>query len=338
MPEGWMRRLLERRRGMVSRVLELWRQREKVVVFCHYRETGRAIVRHLSAALERQLWSDAAQRFELGYESVRKAVTDFGARFDSDGGMRQPMHDELASGEDQDLIQDVVRRFVRTPLFVARYFDIHARSGESTLQEALYTRDMSGVSLGEKIDAFLKFIARRCSSSERQEYLDALNRMQPGIRGETQRDKDDDLSLMKEVNVMPNIRLANGLVKQETRQRLMLAFNTPFFPEVLVASSVLAEGVDLHLSCRHVIHHDLSWNPSTLEQRTGRVDRMGAIAETVAKPIEVFLPYVGGTQDEKQFRVVMDRERWFQVLMGAVCVPKTLSPTVMVMKSAQDGT
>jgi len=59
-----------------------------------------------------------------------------------------------------------------------------------------------------------------------------------------QRDKDDDLTQLSGVNVMPNIRLANGLVRQETRQRLMLAFNTPFFPEVLVASSVLAEGVD----------------------------------------------------------------------------------------------
>lgn len=310
---------------LVARVLDLWRQREKVVVFCHYRETGRALVRHLSTALESQLWSDAALKFDLDHQSVRKAVTDFGARFDTDGGMRQPLDNELArrlapypklSSEDQELIQDVVRRFVRTPLFVARYFDVHARSGEPTLQAAFDTRDISGASLSEKIDAFLEFIADRCSSRERSEYLDALNRVQPGIRGETHRDKDDDLSLMKEINVMPNIRLANGLVKQETRQRLMLAFNTPFFPEVLVASSVLAEGVDLHLSCRYVIHHDLSWNPSTLEQRTGRVDRIGAKAEMVSKPIEVFLPYIGGTQDEKQYRVVMDRERWFQVLMG----------------------
>ncbi|MCA6098166.1 DEAD/DEAH box helicase [Bradyrhizobium australafricanum] len=311
---------------LVSRVLDLWRHREKVVVFCHYRETGRAIVRHLSAALEEQLWNDAAQRFELGYADVRKAVIDFGARFDTDGGMRQPLDDELIgrlapyaelSDGEREKVHDVVRRFVRTPLFVARYFDIRARSGKETLQAAFDTRDLSGVALGEKIDGFLKFIARRCSPRERHDYLDALTRMQPGIRGETQRDTDDDLSQMKGAIVMPNIRLANGLVKQETRQRLMLAFNTPFFPEILVASSVLAEGVDLHLSCRHVIHHDLSWNPSTLEQRTGRVDRIGAIAETVAKPIEVFLPYVGGTQDEKQFRVVMDRERWFQVLMGA---------------------
>lgn len=310
---------------LVSRVLDLWRHREKVVVFCHYRETGRALVRHLSAALEDELWAGAAQRFGLDRQSVQKAVADFGARFDADGGMRQPLFNELSrrlapytelTNDDRELIQDVVRRFVRTPLFVARYFDVRARSGEETLQEAFATRDMSGASLGEKIDGFLRFIARRCSSKERIDYLDALNRMQPGIRGETLRDKDDDLSLLKEITVMPNIRLANGLVRQETRQRLMLAFNTPFFPEVLVASSVLAEGVDLHLSCRYVIHHDLSWNPSTLEQRTGRVDRIGAKAETVLKPIAVFLPYIGGTQDEKQYRVVMDRERWFQVLMG----------------------
>ena len=310
---------------VVARVLDLWRHREKVVVFCHYRETGRALVRHLSAALERQLWNDAEQRFQMDHQAVQKAVTDFGGRFDTEGGMRDPLNRELErrlapypelSATEQELIQDVVRRFVRTPLFVARYFDIHARSGEQTLQVALDTRDISGTSLGKRIDAFLKFIAKRCSSREREDYLDALNRMQPGMRGEAHQDKDDDLSQIGGASLMPNIRLANGLVRQETRQRLMLAFNTPFFPEVLVASSVLAEGVDLHLSCRHVIHHDLSWNPSTLEQRTGRVDRIGSKAETVSKSIGVFLPYIGGTQDEKQYRVVMDRERWFQVLMG----------------------
>ena len=96
----------------------------------------------------------------------------------------------------------------------------------------------------------------------------------------------------------------------------MLTFNSPFFPEVLIASSVMAEGVDLHRFCRYVIHHDLSWNPSTLEQRTGRVDRIGAKVEQCGQPIRVYLPYLGETQDEKQYRVVMDRERWFRVVMG----------------------
>ena len=96
----------------------------------------------------------------------------------------------------------------------------------------------------------------------------------------------------------------------------MLAFNTPFYPEILVASSVMAEGVDLQMNCRYIIHHDLCWNPSTLEQRTGRIDRVGAKVERCGQPIYVFLPFVGETQDEKMYRVVMDRERWFSVVMG----------------------
>jgi hypothetical protein len=66
-----------------------------------------------------------------------------------------------------------------------------------------------------------------------------------------------------------------------------------------------------------VIHHDLDWNPSSLEQRTGRIDRLGAKAERCGRPIRVYLPYLEGCQDEKLFRVVMDRERWFGVVMGA---------------------
>ena len=112
------------------------------------------------------------------------------------------------------------------------------------------------------------------------------------------------------------MRLANGYVKDETRRCLLLAFNTPFFPEILIASSVLAEGVDLHLNCRYIIHHDLCWNPSTLEQRTGRVDRIGSRAERVRQSIHIYLPYVAATQDEKMYRVVRDRERWFQIVMG----------------------
>ena len=128
--------------------------------------------------------------------------------------------------------------------------------------------------------------------------------------------EEDELQGANPERLVPNVRLVNGGTKSETRQRLMLTFNTPFYPEVLVASSVMAEGVDLHLNCRHVIHHDLCWNPSTLEQRTGRVDRIGGKVERCGHPIHVYLPFIEATQDEKMYRVVMDRERWFNVVMG----------------------
>jgi len=78
---------------------------------------------------------------------------------------------------------------------------------------------------------------------------------------------------------------------------------------------VMSEGVDLHRYCRHVIHHDLTWNPSHIEQRTGRVDRLGCKAEN-EHPIHVYLPYLAGASDERQFRVMSDREQWFRVVMG----------------------
>lgn len=117
--------------------------------------------------------------------------------------------------------------------------------------------------------------------------------------------------------LMPNVRLVNGRTRQETRQRLMLTFNSPFFPEILIASAVMAEGVDLHRYCRYVIHHDLCWNPSTLEQRTGRIDRIGAKVETSGRSIHLYKPFLAATQDERQYQVVSDRERWFNIVMGA---------------------
>jgi hypothetical protein len=39
--------------------------------------------------------------------------------------------------------------------------------------------------------------------------------------------------------------------------------------------------------------------PSRLEQRTGRVDRIGAKVETCRQPIRIYLPFIAETQDDK---------------------------------------
>jgi SNF2 family DNA or RNA helicase len=107
-----------------------------------------------------------------------------------------------------------------------------------------------------------------------------------------------------------------GDTPPDVRGRLAQAFNSPLFPEILVSSAVMGEGIDLHRFCRHVIHHDGFWNPSTLEQQTGRLDRIHSKAELCRHPIRIFHPFIAGGADEKMFRVLRDRERWFQVVMG----------------------
>ena len=94
-------------------------------------------------------------------------------------------------------------------------------------------------------------------------------------------------------------------------------FTTPSAPEVLVAGSVMGEGIDLHTECDVVIHHDLDWNPGIIEQRTGRIERIGSLAERRGTGITVYVPYLAGTHDEKQFRVVRDRQQWFDLVMGS---------------------
>lgn len=43
---------------------------------------------------------------------------------------------------------------------------------------------------------------------------------------------------------------------------------------MLITTDVLQEGEDLHLFCSRVYHYGLSWTPSSMEQRVGRIDRV----------------------------------------------------------------
>jgi len=111
---------------------------------------------------------------------------------------------------------------------------------------------------------------------------------------------------------------------QKSRERVFAGFNSPLLPEVLVCTSVGAEGIDLHRHCRHVVHYDLAWNPAVLEQRTGRVDRIGsktfrerALAQGEAGPfLEVGVPFLAGTYDERMYEELRLRAQVFEVLTG----------------------
>ncbi len=317
-------------RATAARAVQLWSAGEKVLIFCHYRATGRALRRHISAQLDAEIIRRGQQQLTaLDEQAIRDELDRLGDRFFNTGGaLRHEVTEALRgivqpfafAAEQRERIIEVTRRFLRTPSFLVRYFDLTRADCAEAFAAAIERQDVGGMSLRRRIEEFCCFLAERCAAGERDDYLDALSRIQPGSlvgrEAAESFEASEGLEELQHRRRLPNVRLANGEVKDETRRRLLLAFNTPLFPEILIASSVLAEGVDLHLHCRYVIHHDLCWNPSTLEQRTGRVDRIGSKAERVGQSIHVYLPYVAATQDEKMYRVVRDRERWFQIVMG----------------------
>lgn len=254
-----------------------------------------AVLAELDKIGERLLRSDAR-----GYEAFRQRVQELTSDLD-----------DVTSEQ----TAEIAVRFMRTPSFLVRFVELSRDISVDGLLAGFEYPDMSGSTFAQRLGAFARTLAQNVEV-ERDELLAALTGIQTGGIATTADDFDPSERSQRREVLLPNVRLANGGVRQVTRRRLMLTFNTPFFPEVLVASSVMAEGVDLHQDCRNVIHHDLDWNPSTLEQRTGRVDRIGSKAEEVNLPVVIYEPYLAGTHDEKMFRVVKDRERWFGVVMG----------------------
>jgi hypothetical protein len=71
------------------------------------------------------------------------------------------------------------------------------------------------------------------------------------------------------------IQLYGGM-SDEDRERIKLAFNDPDSPvQILVATDAASEGLNLQHTARLLMHFEIPWNPSRLEQRNGRIDRHG---------------------------------------------------------------
>lgn len=117
---------------------------------------------------------------------------------------------------------------------------------------------------------------------------------------------DDDLA----------VQVLSGATTADRRISICAAFNSPLAPDILVCTSIGSEGIDLHRECAEVIHHDLPWNPAKLEQRIGRVDRVGGLAEVSGRQVRIGLPFQQHTYERWQHDVLLGRAQRFQVLLG----------------------
>ncbi|MGJ4733679.1 SNF2-related protein [Leptospira levettii] len=108
---------------------------------------------------------------------------------------------------------------------------------------------------------------------------------------------------------------AYGYTSDTSNKSVVDSFNTPFFPYVLVSTSVLQEGVNLHFYCNKVLHYGIAWTPGDNEQRIGRVDRLfGKMqrelesSEVENPSLEIIYPYMPNTLDELQLSQFLKRK------------------------------
>lgn len=64
------------------------------------------------------------------------------------------------------------------------------------------------------------------------------------------------------------------------KYEILRDFKSPLGPQVLLSTEVGGEGIDLQF-CWAIINYDLPWNPMRIEQRIGRVDRLGQTSSKV---------------------------------------------------------
>jgi len=111
---------------------------------------------------------------------------------------------------------------------------------------------------------------------------------------------------------VPAGRMAGGVNKRLVRQ-----FRMPGFPLVLATTDVLQEGEDLHTFCGRVLHYGISWTPSAMEQRTGRIDRIDSLVQRNLdgrktppndnELIQVHYPHLADTVEVLQVKRVLKR-------------------------------
>lgn len=101
---------------------------------------------------------------------------------------------------------------------------------------------------------------------------------------------------------------------KESKQDVIYRFRDTPETKILLASEVASEGVDLQF-CQTLINYDLPWNPMKIEQRIGRLDRIGQKPETT---INIFNFFHAKTIDEQICRRLFERLEIFTRALGGM--------------------
>ena len=128
------------------------------------------------------------------------------------------------------------------------------------------------------------------------------------------------------------VGVIHGGTDATKRERLKAAFQAsphrgPL--RVLLATDAAGEGIDLQAHCHRVVNYDIPFNPNRLEQRIGRVDRLGQRHE-----VEV-VHFVGkGWQDAPAGSLEADLEFLYRVAKKVATEREDLGPVNPVLAAA----
>ena len=158
-------------------------------------------------------------------------------------------------------------------------------------------------------------LARRAAVSESK--IDALARF---LRRSNEQAivfteyRDTLASLDRELARSGTCQLHGGLSTSE-RAETIREFTTGQ-RRVLLATDAASEGLNLQQRCRLVVHLEVPWSPTRIEQRVGRVDRIGQ-----SRAVHQIHLVAAGTVEESRVTRVVQRSTRIASELGALSAP-----------------
>lgn len=107
------------------------------------------------------------------------------------------------------------------------------------------------------------------------------------------------------------VNLVCGDVDMKLRPDIVESFSKDPDVEILLSSRVGSEGLDFQF-CHNMVNYDLPWNPMEVEQRIGRLDRIGQNSQT----INIFNLWVEDTIEGRILRRLYERVGIFKSTIG----------------------
>ena len=107
--------------------------------------------------------------------------------------------------------------------------------------------------------------------------------------------------------------------------------------ELLLCTDAAAEGLNFQF-CGALINYDMPWNPMRVEQRIGRIDRLGQTHPA----IRIINLHYEGTVETDVYRVLRNRIGLFEAVVGPVQpilaqLPRTIAGAVLAGRGARTG-
>lgn len=151
-------------------------------------------------------------------------------------------------------------------------------------------------------------------------------------------EKEDDDKKVIMTNIFNNAQPGYPYLSDTKNKYVIARFNSPFFPYLLCGTSILQEGVNLHLFCNKVYHFGAANTMGDDEQRTGRVDRvMGKMDRELDKrenaKLKIYYPYLENTFDEINLQKMLTQKRNTEIGIDTCQIPASTQKEVYLKSS-----